>query len=409
MKLSALFIGFSLGQECYDGENFYEGDAAGDGSYDCLNWAGSGYEGVHQPVGNKCRQNNPSEAPWCPYNGWVNSYMTCNVPACSKSVSRTDSSWGWGGLSSYNQEPPQQDYNRDYPVSNNNFESDFGSESGWEDANQNSNRGVRPAGDIDEDMGSFTSERTTTTSPPTTTSTTTMRTTTKRITTTTRRKTYKPLMVSRTKPMPAPAKNPVDIPVKPARNPSSDWTAKYNSRKLEQNDRLPEVLPLSPPPTKMEKDIPELSANENAEISSNQKLTRMHIQAGNASSLTLEVNNTIHIDTSSMVQILSVVVVIIAFIVFGAMICKGVRLSKFDRDINKIPTDVKMLKTKVDTLHNAFVSQADVNTISEGLHGYVNQENEIEIKKGVMNSAFTFVESNYEKSPEKITTTVQRF
>ena len=84
-----------------------------------------------------------------------------------------------------------------------------------------------------------------------------------------------------------------------------------------------------------------------------------------------------------------------------------------------------MLKTKVDTLHNAFVSQADVNTISEGLRkyklvwrnwnndvildGYVNQENEIEIKKGVMNSAFTFVESNYEKSPEKITTTVQRF
>ena len=84
-----------------------------------------------------------------------------------------------------------------------------------------------------------------------------------------------------------------------------------------------------------------------------------------------------------------------------------------------------MLKTKVDTLHNAFVSQADVNTISEGLRkyklvwrnwnndvildGYVNQENDIEIKKGVMNSAFTFVESNYEKSPEKITTTVQRF
>ena len=47
----------------------------------------------------------------------------------------------------------------------------------------------------------------------------------------------------------------------------------------------------------------------------------------------ISVNNTIHIDTSSMVQILSVVVVIIAFIVFGAMICKGVRLSKFDRDI----------------------------------------------------------------------------
>ena len=41
--------------------------------------------------------------------------------------------------------------------------------------------------------------------------------------------------------------------------------------------------------------------------------------------------------------------------------------------------------------------------------GYVNQENEIEIKKGVMNSAFSFVESSYEKSPEKITTTVQRF
>ena len=29
-----------------------------------------------------------------------------------------------------------------------------------------------------------------------------------------------------------------------------------------------------------------------------------------------------------------------------------------------------MLKTKVDTLHNAFVSQADVNTISEGLRKY---------------------------------------
>ena len=43
------------------------------------------------------------------------------------------------------------------------------------------------------------------------------------------------------------------------------------------------------------------------------------------------------------------------------------------------------------------------------LDGYVNQENEIEIKKGVMNSAFSFVESSYEKSPEKITTTVQRF
>ena len=37
---------------------------------------------------------------------------------------------------------------------------------------------------------------------------------------------------------------------------------------------------------------------------------------------------------------------------------------------SKIPTDVKMLKTKVDTLHNAFVSQADVNTISEGLRKY---------------------------------------
>merc|ERR1711990_346530 len=219
-------------------------------------------------------------------------------------------------------------------------------------------------------MGAFTSERTTTTSPPTTT-TTRSTTTTKRITTT-RRKTHKPLMVSRTKPMVAPANIPMST--KAARNPPSDW-----------------------------------KANHNAEIASNQKLTKMHIQAGNASSLTLEVNNTIHIDTSSMVQILSVVVVIIAFIVFGAMICKGVRLSKFDRDINKIPTDVKMLKTKVDTLHNAFVSQADVNTISEGLHGYVNQENEIEIKKGVMNSAFSFVESSYEKSPEKITTTVQRF
>ena len=37
------------------------------------------------------------------------------------------------------------------------------------------------------------------------------------------------------------------------------------------------------------------------------------------------------------------------------------------KKLSKIPTDVKMLKTKVDTLHNAFVSQADVNTISEGL------------------------------------------
>merc|ERR1711917_40915 len=207
--------------------------------------------------------------------------------------------------------------------------------------------------------------------------------TTKRITTTTRRKTYKPLMVSRTKPMVAPANIPVST--KAARKPSSDSTANDNGRKLGQNDQ----------------GKPESATNENAEISTNQKLTKMQIQAGNASSLTLEVNNTIHIDTSSMVQILSVVVVIIAFIVFGAMICKGVRLSKFDRDINKIPTDVKMLKTKVDTLHNAFVSQADVNTISEGLHGYVNQENEIEIKKGVMNSAFSFVESSYEKSPEK--------
>ena len=88
--------------------------------------------------------------------------------------------------------------------------------------------------------------------------------------------------------MPAQAKNPVEIPVKTARNPSSDWTANDNARKIENNDRLPEVLPLSPPPTKMEKDVPELPANEYAEISTNQKLTRMHIQAGNASSLTLE-------------------------------------------------------------------------------------------------------------------------
>jgi hypothetical protein len=406
MKLSALFIGLSLGQECYDGENFYEGDASSDGTSKCLNWAGSGYEGVHQPVANKCRQTNPSEAPWCPYNGWVNSYMPCNVPACSNSVSRTDSSWGWGGSSSYNQEEPQQDYNRDYPVSNNNYESDFGLNSRWEDSNQNTNRGVRPGAAIDEDIGAFTSERTTTTVPPTTTTTRRTTTTTRRVMTTTRRRTNKPLIVSRTKPMIVPAAPAhAQVDKNPAQNPSSDWRANYNAGKLEQKDHFPEVLPLSPPP----KDVPESSTNENAEISSNQKLTKMHIQAGNASSLTLEVNNTIHIDTSSMVQILSVVVVIIAFIVFGSMICRGVRLSKFDKDIKKIPTDVKMLKTKVDTLHNAFVSQADVNTISEGLHGYVNQENEIEIKKGVMNSAFSFVESSYEKSPEKITTTVQRF
>ena len=71
-----------------------------------------------------------------------------SVPACSNSVSRTDSSWGWGGSSNYNQEEPRQDYNRDYPVSNNNFESDFGSDSRWEDSNQNSNRGVRPGAGI---------------------------------------------------------------------------------------------------------------------------------------------------------------------------------------------------------------------------------------------------------------------
>ena len=104
--------------------------------------------------------------------------------------------------------------------------------------------------------------------------------------TTTRRKTFKPLMVSRTKPMVAPA----NIPVTPkaARNPSSDWTANDNGRKLGQNDRFPEVLPLSPPPTKIQEDKSETFTNENAEISTNQKLTRMHIQAGNASSLTLE-------------------------------------------------------------------------------------------------------------------------
>ena len=208
-----------------------------------------------------------------------------SVPACSNSVSRTDSSWGWGGLSSYNQEDRQQDYNRDYPVSNNNFDSDFGSDSRWEDSNQNSNRGVRPEGDINENMGAFTSERTTTTSPPTTTTRSTT-TTTKRITTTTRRKTHKPLMVSRTKPMVAPANIPVST--KAARNPPSDWTANDNVRKFENNDHLPEVSPLSPPPTKMQKDVPESSPNENAEITSNQKLTKMHIEAGNASSLTLE-------------------------------------------------------------------------------------------------------------------------
>ena len=208
-----------------------------------------------------------------------------SVPACSNSVSRTDSSWGWGGSSSYNQEEPQQDYNRDYPVSNNNFESDFGSDSRWEDSNQNSNRGVRPEGDIDEVMGAFTSERTTTTSPPTTT-TTRSTTTTKRITTTTRRKTHKPLMVSRTKPMVAPANIPMST--KAARNPPYDWKANDNVRKFENKDRFPEVLPLSPPPSKIEKDAPESSPNQNAEIASNQKLTKMHIQAGNASSLTLE-------------------------------------------------------------------------------------------------------------------------
>ena len=63
------------------------------------------------------------------------------------------------------------------------------------------------------------------------------------------------------------------------------------------------------------------------------------------------------------------------------------------------------LKDYVSILH---LNYHDVS-ITLFLDGYVNQENEIEIKKGVMNSAFSFVESSYEKSPEKITTTVQRF
>ena len=93
-------------------------------------------------------------------------------------------------------------------------------------------------------------------------------------------------MVSRTKPMVAPANIPMST--KAARNSASDWAANDNVRKFGNNDRFPEVLPLSPPPTKMQKDKPESSTNENAEIASNQKLTKMHIQAGNASSLTLE-------------------------------------------------------------------------------------------------------------------------
>ena len=79
---------------------------------------------------------------------------------------------------------------------------------------------------------------------------------------------------------------PANIPVstKAARNPSSDWTANDNGRNTQgQNDRFPEVLPLSQGKS-------ESSTNENAEISTNQKLTKMHIQAGNASSLTLEGN-----------------------------------------------------------------------------------------------------------------------
>ena len=112
-----------------------------------------------------------------------------SVPKCSSSVSRTDSSWGWGGATTFTQEEVREDgdYDRDYSVDNNIFESEFDAEPEWE----NSNRGVRPGEIIDEDMGAFTSERTTTkTRPPTTTSTTT--TTTRRITTTTRRKTFKP-------------------------------------------------------------------------------------------------------------------------------------------------------------------------------------------------------------------------
>ena len=93
-------------------------------------------------------------------------------------------------------------------------------------------------------------------------------------------------MVSRTKPMVAPANIPMST--KSARNPHSDWKANDNVRKFENKDRFPEVLPLSPPPTKIEKDAPESSPNQNTEIASNQKLTKMHIQAGNASSLTLE-------------------------------------------------------------------------------------------------------------------------
>ena len=65
---------------------------------------------------------------------------------------------------------------------------------------------------------------------------------------------------------------------------------------------------------------------------------------------------------------------------------------------------IRFLKDYVSTTSYYVIKK--MTSLSDG---YVNQENEIEIKKGVMNSAFSFVESSYEKSPEKITTTVQRF
>ena len=86
----------------------------------------------------------------------------------------------------------------------------------------------------------------------------------------------KSLKIARTKPTEAP------VASKTSDDLDSDWSAKHDAENRDQS----KVLPLSPPPAK--KELFEQSTNEKSEILSNQKLTKMHIQAGNASSLTLE-------------------------------------------------------------------------------------------------------------------------
>ena len=87
---------------------------------------------------------------------------------------------------------------------------------------------------------------------------------------------FKSLKIARTKPTAAP------VASKTSDDHNTDWSAKHGT----ENRHLPEVLPLSPPPAK--KELSGQSTNEKSEILSNQKLTKMHIQAANASTLTLE-------------------------------------------------------------------------------------------------------------------------